>query len=81
MYVCMYVWCPRARGRWRPMGAMGRGDPPIGVSSYRVDPGPPGSIKSGRGPRGDNFFTNFQVRGSILTNFHEFSRFLNIFGL
>ena len=26
----------RARGRWGPMGSMGLGDPPMGVSSRRV---------------------------------------------
>ena len=80
----------RARGRWGPMGSMGLGDPPMGVSSSRTatlppqdafDPGPPGPIKSGWGPRGNKIFTDFQVRGSIPTNFHEFSRFLSIFGL
>ena len=45
------------------------------------DPGPLGPIKSGRGHPGDKIFTDFQVRGSILTDFHEFSRFLSIFGV
>ena len=30
----------RARGRWGPMGSMGLGDPPMGVSSYRRPHGP-----------------------------------------
>ena len=51
------------------------------ISGVRVDPGPPGAKKSGWGHPGDKIFTDFQVRGSILTNFHEFSRFLSIFGV
>ena len=38
-----------------------------------------GPRKSSQGHPGDKIFTNFQVRGSIPTNFHEFSRFLSIF--
>ena len=53
----------------------------FGSGGVRIDPGPPGPIKSGRGHPGDKIFTDFQVRGSILTDFHEFSRYLNIFGL
>ena len=47
----------------------------------RIDLGPLGPIKSGRGPPGDKIFTDFQAQGSILTNLHEFPRFLTIFQL
>ena len=57
----------------RPMGLK---DPPWGYIS-----GPLGPIKSSWGHPEDKIFTDFQVRGSILTNFHGFSRFLSIFGV
>ena len=51
------------------------------LGPQKIDLGPPGPIKSGQGPLGDKMFKSFQLRGSIQTNFHGFSRFLSIFQL